>query len=256
MMSYNIKYIESEEIGPYKVCLQEFFSGKFCRYRVLIVDILGTDNPSEFFSSLYEAKKLYIKKINIIKEMMNNPKKEFILDNHAFAVLNNSYCPLVYEEMKENITITIHSWRNEQHLYYGTVVFSSDKNNGIFYDLFAIVKDINNHPGFEDFSEIMVYDPNSNITEKDKTTEILSKYGYDGSVSIDAFKKLVADAVDMFRSTTMPTPFDIRHKFITGEYNEKDLEEAVKKRWIAPERILDFIRFKAHLEICNKLKKE
>ena len=47
----------------------------------------------------------------------------------------------------------------------------------------------------------------------------------------------------------MPTPFDIRQKFLTGEYTEKDLDEAVRLRWISADRALKFIKYKAHIKM-------
>lgn len=56
----------------------------------------------------------------------------------------------------------------------------------------------------------------------------------------------------------MPTPFDIRQKFLTGEYTEKDLDEAVILRWISADQALKFIKYKAHIkmdDLYNKHKK-
>ena len=61
--------------------------------------------------------------------------------------------------------------------------------------------------------------------------------------------KNIAEAINNYRANNMPTPFDIRQKFLTGEYTEKDLDEAVRLRWISADQALKFIKHKAHIKM-------
>lgn len=250
LISYSIDYIKTEDIGPYKICLQKFYRGSFARYRVLVTDVFYNNNASGFYESIKDAELRFDKFVEDTKSMLNSDNKNFILDNRATALTTNEYYYLVINEMKEDIIINIHSYRDAQHLYYGTVHFSRDKDRGIFYDLYVPVANTSNSVDLlnEEYSDPILIDPN-NINEENDINNILDKYGYDNISGLAAFKFIIAEAINNYRENNMPTPFDIRQKFLTGEYTEKDLDEAVRLRWISADQALKFIKYKAHIKM-------
>jgi hypothetical protein len=258
VIMYHIKYLKEEVVGPYNVCLQKFHRGAFARYRTLVRDVFLNDTPSDFFASLKEAEDNYNKALKDVKEVVASQNKQFFLDYTENALPNNECYRLVVEEMLEDITVNIHSYRDDQHLYYGTVHFSRDKDRGIFYDLYAPITDTTIDPINEKYGDLKLVEPND-INEENKIDRILCKYYYDDNVGPVAFKAIVGEAINKFRQEKMPTPFDIRQKFLIGKYNEKDLDEAVKHRWISADQALKMVVLKAHLkmdDMYNKSKKE
>lgn len=256
LIIYQIDYLKTENVGPYKICLQKFYRGAFAKYRILITDILCNNNPSGFYTSLKDAEIRFNQTVKDTKNMLNSNDKQFFLDNTVTVLTTNEYYVLVASEMKENITVNIHSYRDYQHLYYGTVHFSRDKDFGIFYDLYVPVTDYNNSVDIlnEEYGDLKLINTNS-INGENEITTILDKYGYDNISGLAAFKDIVTEAINNFRADTIPTSFDIRQKFITGEYTEKDLDDAVKCRWISADQALKMIMFKAHLDMDNKYNK-
>lgn len=89
LIIYSIDYIKTEDIGPYKICLQKFYRGSFARYRVLVTDIFCNNNASGFYESIKDAELRFDKFVEDTKNMLNSDNKNFILDNHATALTTN-----------------------------------------------------------------------------------------------------------------------------------------------------------------------
>lgn len=124
------------------------------------------------------------------------------------------------------------------------------KIRGIFYDLYVPIANTSNSVDLlnEEYSDPILIDSN-NINEGNDINNILDKYGYDNISGLAAFKFIITEAINNYRANNMPTPFGIRQKFLTGEYTEKDLDEAVRLRWISADQALKFIKYKAHIKM-------